>query len=109
MELHERSVLALDAPVPEGVVDAGVGPAAARVAELVAGGRPVLVTLVAAGPGPVEAEDPGLLATASVYAWLGVRVFRAPEPCAPAVRQALDMVASIRGERRPALARRGLA
>ncbi|HEX6473223.1 MAG TPA: hypothetical protein VF069_29295 [Streptosporangiaceae bacterium] len=58
----------------------------------------------------VEAADAGVLAAASVYAWLGVRVFR-PLPthaADAALRQVLDMVASIRGTRPPALSRRAL-
>lgn len=49
----------------------------------------------------------GTLAATSVGAWLGVRVFRAHD--VTATRQALDMVASIRGERPPARLVRGLA
>jgi dihydropteroate synthase len=41
-----------------------------------------------------------------VAAWLGARIFRAHNVAE--VRQALDMVASIRGDRPPTLARRGL-
>jgi hypothetical protein len=87
------------------IVDAGTAPAVARVEECLSSGHAVLVTLKGAAPDP----DPGLLAAASVYAWLGVRVFRPdgtdPEP----VRQVLDMVASIKGTRPPMLSRRGLA
>ncbi|MFC6878406.1 hypothetical protein [Actinomadura yumaensis] len=102
----ERSVLPLDAAVPAGVADAGTAPPAARVAELVAGGAPVLVTLTADGP---DVPDAGLLAAASVYAWLGARVFRAPDDHEAALRQVLDMVASIEGTRQPLVSRRGLA
>jgi hypothetical protein len=110
MESYEPWVLVQDAPVPDGVADAGTAPSAERVTELVAGGKPVLVTLVHEGGAAGGTEpDPGLLAAASVYAWLGVRAFRVPEGQVPALRQVLDMVASIRGTRPPALTRRGLA
>ncbi len=103
--MHERWVLAPGAPVPDGVVDAGTAPPAARVAELAESGGPVLVTLETDAREP----DPGLLAAVSVYAWLGARAFRVPPGQEDGVRQVLDMVASIRGERPPAVARRGLA
>ncbi|MEW2352640.1 hypothetical protein [Spirillospora sp. NPDC029432] len=111
MESHEPWVLPYGAPVPDGTADAGTAPPAALVEELVAAGRPVLVTLAAEGPddGGGGEPDPGMLAAASVYAWLGVRAFRAPEGALPALRQVLDMVAAIQGSRPPALARRGLA
>lgn len=51
--------------------------------------------------------DEAEIAVLSVYAWVGARVFRTDDP--GSVRQALDMVASIRGTRPPAVARRGLA
>ncbi|WP_344589997.1 hypothetical protein [Actinomadura vinacea] len=108
MDVDGPCVLPEGAPVPEGMVDAGSAPSAERVAKSVATGKPVLVTLTIGterGTGP----DPGLLAAASVYAWLGVRAFRAPEDQLPALRQVLDMVASIKGTRPPALSRRGLA
>lgn len=90
------------------IVDAGTMPAAERVAECLAAGHAVLVTL-AHPPGP--AADPGLLAAVAVYAWLGVRVFRveAGDTGTAAVRQVLDMVASIKGTRQPAVSRRALA
>ncbi|WP_395111002.1 hypothetical protein [Actinomadura sp. SCN-SB] len=110
MESYEPRVLARNAPVPGGVVDAGTAPPAERVKELVAGGRPVSVTLVREDGADGDTEpDAGLLAAASVYAWLGVRVFRVPEGQMPALRQVLDMVASIQGVRPPTLTRRGLA
>ena len=105
MGLQERRVLSPDAPVPDGVVDAGTAPAAGRVERLTAAGDTVLVTLETDAPEP----DPGLLAAVSVYAWLGVTVFRVPESQLDGVHQVLDMVASIRGTRPPAVARRGLA
>jgi dihydropteroate synthase len=56
---------------------------------------------------PVEERLHGTLATTAVSAWLGARVFRAHQVAQ--TRQVLDMVASIRGDRPPAVARRGLA
>lgn len=85
------------------VLDAGADPPVATVEKAVAGGRHVLVTVTG------EDEDPGLLAAVSVYAWLGVRLFRVPGPAIPAVRQVLHMVAAIQGVREPARTRRGLA
>jgi dihydropteroate synthase len=84
-----------------------------RLGELVATGWPVLVSLsnkdfvgetldVA-----VDERLVGTLATTAVSAWLGARVFRAHN--VQETRQTLDMVASIRGVRPPAVARRGLA
>jgi hypothetical protein len=110
------------------ILDAGIMPAAARVAECVASGHPVLVTLARredeagagaetdagadaetdAGAGLASAK-PGLLAAAAVYAWLGVRVFRTGAEDAGPARQVLDMVASIKGTRQPSLSRRALA
>jgi dihydropteroate synthase len=49
----------------------------------------------------------GTLATTAVSAWLGARIFRAHD--VRATRRVLDMVASIRGDRQPAVSRRGLA
>jgi dihydropteroate synthase len=49
----------------------------------------------------------GTLATTAVAAWLGAQVFRAHN--VRETRDVLDMVATIRGDRRPAVARRGLA
>ena len=56
---------------------------------------------------PVGERLTGTLAATAVARWLGARVVRAHE-VAPTL-DVLDMVASIRGERPPALARRGLA
>lgn len=85
------------------IVDAGPEPSAATVTRLVRSGCPVLVRL---SPG----AGPDTLAAASVYAWLGVRVFRAGSPDdVRSLRQVLDMVSSIKGHRPPALGRRGLA
>ena len=85
-----------------------------RLPELVAARWPVLVslsrkdfvgeTLDIAAPGE---RLVGTLATTSVSAWLGARVFRAHDVLA--TRQTLDMVATIAGTRPPAVARRGLA
>ncbi|TYK49163.1 hypothetical protein [Actinomadura decatromicini] len=105
MGLRERKVVAWNAPVPDGVVDAGTRPPAGEVERLAAAGAEVLVTLETDAPEP----DPGLLAAASVYAWLGAALFRVPDAQADGVRQVLDMVASIQGVRPPAVARRGLA
>ncbi|MDM7855673.1 dihydropteroate synthase [Cellulomonas alba] len=49
----------------------------------------------------------GTLAATAVAAWLGARVFRAHDVAA--TRRTLDMVATIRGDRAPARAVRGLA
>jgi hypothetical protein len=51
--------------------------------------------------------DEPVQAVMAVYAWLGARVFRTND--VRGTRQVLDMVASIRGARAPAVARRGLA
>lgn len=56
---------------------------------------------------PAAERGDGTLATLSVSAWLGARVFRVHD--ARSARRALDMVASIRGTRPPAAVRRGLA
>ncbi len=83
-----------------------------RLPELVTTGWPVLVSLSNKDfigetlDLPVAARLNGTLAATAVAAWLGARVFRAHNVAE--VRQALDMVASIRGDRPPAVARRGL-
>jgi dihydropteroate synthase len=56
---------------------------------------------------PVDQRLAGTLATTAISAWLGARVFRAHH--VQQTRQVLDMVASIRGARQPAVSRRGLA
>jgi dihydropteroate synthase len=56
---------------------------------------------------PVGDRLEGTLATTAISAWLGARVFRAHQ--VRPTRRVLDMVAAIRGERAPAVARRGLA
>jgi len=54
----------------------------------------------------VDRRLTGTLAATTIAAWQGVRLFRAHNVME--VRQALDMTASIRGDRPPAVARRGL-
>jgi dihydropteroate synthase len=84
-----------------------------RLAELVATGWPVLVALSNKDfvgetlDAPLDQRLAGTLATTAVSAWLGARVFRAHQ--VRPTRQVLDMVASIRGDRPPAVGRRGLA
>ena len=84
-----------------------------RLGELTATGWPVLLSasrkdFVGETLGaPVEDRLAGTLAVTAVGAWLGVRVFRAHD--VRATRQALDMVAAIRGDLPPARAVRGLA
>ena len=82
--------------------------------QLVATGWPVLVALSnkdfigeTLGGLPVGERHVGTLATTAVSAWLGARVFRAHDVAQ--TRQVLDMVASIKGDRRPSRALRGLA
>ncbi len=80
---------------------------------LVATGWPVLVSLsrkdfIGETLGvPPEERLYGTLAATAVAAWLGAMVFRAHDVAA--TRQALDMVAAIRGSRPPRAPRRGLA
>jgi dihydropteroate synthase len=84
-----------------------------RLGELVDTGWPVLVSLSNKDfvgetlDRLVDERLVGTLATTAVSAWLGARVFRAHNVAQ--TRQTLDMVASIRGTRQPAVARRGLA
>ena len=84
-----------------------------RLGELVETGWPVLVSLSNKDfvgetlDRPIDDRVVGTLATTAVSAWLGARVFRAHN--VSQTRQTLDMVASIRGSRAPAVARRGLA
>jgi dihydropteroate synthase len=84
-----------------------------RLGELVATGWPVLVALSNKDfvgetlDVPLEERLQGTLAATAVSAWLGARVFRAHQ--VRPTRQVLDMVASIRGDRPPAMARRALA
>jgi dihydropteroate synthase len=83
-----------------------------RLDELVATGYPVLVALshkdfVGETLGlPAGERLEGTQAATAVSAWLGARVFRAHD--VRATRRVLDMVASIRGDRPPTAARRGL-
>jgi len=84
-----------------------------RLDELVATGWPVLVALSNkdfVGETLDLDKDhrlPGTLAATAISAWQGARVFRAHNVAE--TRQTLDMVASIRGDRPPAVSRRGLA
>jgi dihydropteroate synthase len=84
-----------------------------RLADMVATGWPVLVSLSnkdfigeTLGAG-VEDRLPGSLAVAAVSAWLGARIFRVHH--VRETRQALDMIAAVRGDLRPVRAVRGLA
>jgi dihydropteroate synthase len=84
-----------------------------RLPELTATGWPVLVALSNKDfvgetlDLPVGERLEGTLAATAVSAWLGARVFRAHQ--VRPTRRVLDMVASIRGDRPPAVTRRGLA
>lgn len=84
-----------------------------RTEALVGLGHPVLMALsrkdfVGETLGlPADERLEGTLAATAVAAWLGARVFRAHDVAA--TRRVLDMVASVRGERAPATAVRGLA
>ncbi len=84
-----------------------------RLGEIVAAGWPVLISVshkdfigetLNAGPGE---RLVGTLATTSVCAWLGARVFRVHQ--VTDTRQVLDMICAIRGGLAPARAVRGLA
>ena len=84
-----------------------------RLDELVATGWPVLVAVsnkdfigetLDLPPGQ---RGHGTIAALSVSAWLGARVFRVHD--VPAARQALDLIAVLRGAARPAGTRRSLA
>ena len=84
-----------------------------RLSELVATGWPVLVSLSNKDfvgetiNAAVDQRLVGTLAATAVCAWQGAAVFRAHN--VRETRQALDMVASIRGTRPPARTVRGLA
>jgi dihydropteroate synthase len=84
-----------------------------RLTEMIETGWPVLVSLSNkdfVGESlnrPVGERLIGTLATTSVSAWLGARVFRAHNIAE--TRQTLDMVAAIQGTRAPARTVRGLA
>ena len=71
-----------------------------QVADLVASGWPVLVSLS-------DSDLAGDLARAAVFGWLGARVFRVQR--VRETRRALRMVSAIRGDIPPAYAVRGLA
>jgi hypothetical protein len=58
-------------------------------------------------PAPLAA-DAAAVAEVAVYAWTGAQIFRVPACDATATREALDMVASIKGNRPPSVSRRGL-
>jgi len=84
-----------------------------RLDDLVAGEWPVMVALSRKDfvgetlDLPVQERLSGTLAATAICAWHGARVFRVHD--VRATRQVLDMVASIKGARPPAVARRGLA
>ena len=84
-----------------------------RLDEMVATGWPVLVSLSNKDfvgetlDRPVPERLTGTLATTAISAWLGATVFRAHN--VRETRETLDMIASIRGDRPPAVTRRGLA
>jgi dihydropteroate synthase len=84
-----------------------------RLDELVDTGWPVLVALSNKDfigetlDLPVDQRLEGTLAATAVSAWLGARVFRAHQVAA--TRRVPDVVASIRGDRPPAVSRRALA
>lgn len=73
---------------------------------LITAGDPAAAELLTARGLAVLAYEP-VPALLAVHAWLGVRVFHTAD--VRTTRQVLDMVAAIRGSRRPAVARRGLA
>jgi dihydropteroate synthase len=84
-----------------------------RLDEVVATGWPVMVAVSRKDfvgetlDLPAEDRLSGTLAATALSAWQGVRVFRAHDVAA--TRQALRMVAAIRGTLAPAVPRRGLA
>jgi dihydropteroate synthase len=84
-----------------------------RLDELVDTGWPVLVALSRKDfigetlDLPPSERLEGTLAATAISAWHGARVFRTHD--VRATRRVLDMVASVRGTRPPAVARRGLA
>lgn len=84
-----------------------------RLSELTATGWPVLMSVshkdfVGETLGAsLDDRLAGTLATTAVGAWLGARIFRAHDVMQ--TRQALDMVASIKGDRPPARAVRAMA
>ena len=84
-----------------------------RIDEMVATGWPVLASLSNKDfvgetlDRPVGERLPGTLAATAVSAWLGARVFRAHN--VRETRDVLDLVSAVRGDRPPAVGRRGLA
>jgi dihydropteroate synthase len=84
-----------------------------RLAEMTATGWPVLVSVSNKDfigeslDVPLPDRLAGTLATTSICAWQGARIFRAHDVLQ--TRQALDMVSAIRGDKPPARAVRGLA
>ena len=84
-----------------------------RLGELTATGWPVLVALSNKDfigetlNLPIDQRLEGTLAATALSAWLGARVFRAHQVLP--TRRVLDLVASVRGSRPPAVARRALA
>jgi dihydropteroate synthase len=84
-----------------------------RLDELVATGWPVLVALSHKKfigetlDLPTDERATGTVAATAIAAWQGARVFRAHH--VRETRQALDMVAAIRGVRQPSVSRRALA
>jgi dihydropteroate synthase len=84
-----------------------------RLAEMVATGWPVLVSLSRKDfvgetlDLPLQDRLAGTLCATSISAWQGARIFRAHDVVQ--TRQTLDMVASIKGERPPARTVRALA
>lgn len=84
-----------------------------RLDELTATGWPVLIALSNKDfvgetlDLDIDERLEGTLAATAIAAWLGARVFRAHQ--VRQTRRVLDMVASVRGDRPPALSRRGLA
>jgi dihydropteroate synthase len=84
-----------------------------RLSEMTATGWPVLVSLsnkdfIGETLGaPVEERLAGTLAATAVCAWQGARIFRAHN--VRETRHAVDMVAAIQGDIRPARVIRGLA
>ncbi|MGH9078236.1 MAG: dihydropteroate synthase [Acidimicrobiales bacterium] len=84
-----------------------------QLEKVVASGWPVLVALSNKDfvgetlDLPVDQRLAGTLAATVLAAWAGARVFRVHNVAE--TRQALDMVAAIRGDRLPAAARRGIS
>ena len=83
-----------------------------RLGELVASGRPVLVSLSNKDfvgetlDTSVDGRLPGTLAASAISGWLGARIFRAHQ--VQQTVQLLTMVRVLAGDQQPATARRGL-